>query len=180
MSKNEYYTALTQADSFLDREKLVHKYSWAIPNNEALNIIAKYAPIVEIGAGLGYWAFLLRERGVVIRAFDNKTYMSKSRPLKEWTKVKWGDPSILKKYPDYTLFLCWPPYATKMASCCLNYYRGKTVIYIGEGDWGCTANDTYHKKLEKQFKCIMTAKIPQWFGLHDYLSVWERITKQGV
>jgi hypothetical protein len=36
----------------------------------ALAAIARYAPIVEMGAGTGYWARCLRERGIDAVAYD--------------------------------------------------------------------------------------------------------------
>jgi len=46
------------------------KYAWACPDTRALNILAECAPLCEIGAGHGYWAHCLRERGVDINAYD--------------------------------------------------------------------------------------------------------------
>ncbi|KAL3666792.1 hypothetical protein V7S43_008412 [Phytophthora oleae] len=46
------------------------KYSWAIPDERALQIIKHYGPIVEMGAGSGYWARLLQLRGVDVVAYD--------------------------------------------------------------------------------------------------------------
>jgi hypothetical protein len=46
------------------------KYAWACPDARALRILAACAPLCEIGAGHGYWAHCLRERGVDINAYD--------------------------------------------------------------------------------------------------------------
>ncbi len=32
------------------RRKLTRKYSWAVPNEKALQTITKYTPLIEIGA----------------------------------------------------------------------------------------------------------------------------------
>ena len=53
---------------------LCKKYSWAIPDERALQILESFAPLIEIGAGKGYWARLLRDRGVDILAFDKYKY----------------------------------------------------------------------------------------------------------
>eukprot|EP00897_Mesotaenium_endlicherianum_P009382 jgi/Mesen1/8472/ME000478S07970 len=47
-------------------------YSWAVPTGEAIDAIVKSAPggVLEIGAGTGYWAHLLRQRGVQVAAYD--------------------------------------------------------------------------------------------------------------
>lgn len=31
------------------------KYAWCVPDERALKVLAHFAPIVEIGAGKGYW-----------------------------------------------------------------------------------------------------------------------------
>jgi len=41
---------------------LVEKYAWCCPDERALKILTQYAPLIEIGAGKGYWAGLLRRR----------------------------------------------------------------------------------------------------------------------
>ena len=52
------------------RDRLVARYSWAIPNDEAIRVLAAHAPLIELAAGTGYWAYLLRARNVDILAFD--------------------------------------------------------------------------------------------------------------
>ena len=55
-------------------EPLCKKYAWAIPDERALQILASFSPLIEIGAGRGYWARLLRDQGVDILAFDKYRY----------------------------------------------------------------------------------------------------------
>jgi protein-L-isoaspartate O-methyltransferase len=42
-----------------------------VPNEEAIRQIAVLSPIVEVGAGLGYWASLIAKAGADIVAYDN-------------------------------------------------------------------------------------------------------------
>ena len=37
-------------------ESMVSKYAWAIPDKSSLDIIEHFQPLVELGAGQGYWA----------------------------------------------------------------------------------------------------------------------------
>src|ERR1019366_9271626 len=46
-----------------NRSTMIDHYAYAIPNDAALDRLASLGPIVEVGAGAGYWAHLLRERG---------------------------------------------------------------------------------------------------------------------
>ena len=48
----------------LDRQSPCWMLAFAVPSNAALAMVARYGPIVEMGCGTGYWASLLRERGV--------------------------------------------------------------------------------------------------------------------
>ena len=38
---------------FQERDRLVVKYAWAIPNDEAIKTLVEHSPIVEIGCGTG-------------------------------------------------------------------------------------------------------------------------------
>ena len=63
-------------------------------------------PLVEVGCGCGYWARLLRERGVDVVAFDHKLPPEDER----WTELKQGGPEVLAA-PEYgarALVLCYP------------------------------------------------------------------------
>ena len=48
-----------------------HVVGFAVPNDAALGILAAHAPLVEVGAGTGYWSAVLRQRGVDIVAYDS-------------------------------------------------------------------------------------------------------------
>lgn len=152
-----------------------HEYAWAIPDDFALDIIVSHSPIVEIGAGKGYWAALLAERGADIICYDEKPYENNWMVgPNRFFDVVLGGPTKANRHPNRTLFLCWPPYSTSMAADALRAYQGKTVIYIGEGDGGCTGDDNFHALLNRWNK-ITDYSIPTWYGLHDYLSVYRRI-----
>ena len=161
------------------REKMIHDFSFAVPNEKALKIISSYSPLIEVGAGRGYWASLLKQRGADIIAFDcapphleKNAWHNSSSVFYEIGKAK---ADITQKYSDRTLFLCWPPYNTSMASQALKAYSGDTVIYIGEGEGGCTGDEAFHTMLETDFLSVKQCAIPQWPGLHDYLTIYNRI-----
>lgn len=160
------------------RQRYVYKYAWAIPCKRALEVIAQYSPIVEIGAGSGYWASLLKEMGADVVAYDvstTKQYKgSYNHFYKHYFEVKEGSESAVKDHADRALFLCWPPYNDKMAVNTLKQYRGETVLYVGEGKGGCTASDSFFNLLTKNFSEEESVEIPVWFGIHDRLFVFKR------
>lgn len=185
-------------ERIIQREYYTKKYAWAIPTVEALECIGKYGPLVEIGAGTGYWAYELRKRGVTIEAYDQyppdgtewtdeelEAYQQKDgkhpgkswyhRGADSWTEVRQGTPEILKTYSrEWNLFLCWPPYATDMAAYALGYHRGDFICYVGEDDGGCNGDHLFWKLLHKLYDQVEYENIPQWPGIHDYVAIYHR------
>lgn len=45
-------------------------YAFAVPTSEAIAVLKRYSPVVEVGAGTGYWASLLRKAGADVTALD--------------------------------------------------------------------------------------------------------------
>ena len=52
------------------RFELALRYSYVLPESHLLEVISRYSPLVEVGAGTGYWAYLLRSMGVDVIAYD--------------------------------------------------------------------------------------------------------------
>jgi hypothetical protein len=165
------------------RKGMTEKYAWAVPSQEALDEIAKYGPIIEMGAGTGYWAYLLLQMGVVIIPFDShppydgedEDKRNAYRHKESWTKVHQGSHEKLAEHPEcHTLFLCWPPYADPMAADCLKAFKGSTLIYIGESAHGCTGDHEFHELLHEEWEEVKWIVLPQFEGSHDCLSVYVR------
>lgn len=147
------------------RKRLIWAFSWAVPNDEAIQAIAACgSSIVEVGAGTGYWAWLLGQAGCIVRAFDREP----NQPPR-WSEIDRGGSEVLRQSDAETLLLCWPPYQDAMAFDCLMAFRGRTVAYVGEGYGGRTGNDAFHAELERTWKLERTVAIPQWPGFHDRL-----------
>lgn len=176
-----------------DRHILCGEYAWAIPDPDSLDFVAQHlqARAVEIGAGTGYFAWQLSQLGVDILAYDlfppqhtgenhyhsprtsdERTLIGETRHV--FYDVRSGNHLIATKHPERTLFLCWPPYNDDMAFLTLQAYTGKRVVYIGEGDGGCTGDDDFHALLAHEWEEIADHKPVQWWGIHDYITVYER------
>jgi hypothetical protein len=157
------------------RHRLIPIFGFAIPNEAALRLIERHAPILEVGAGCGYWASLLRARGVDMLVTDKSPkkwgYWTWK---KKWTLVERHDHRIAKKANDSALLMIWPDYNDAWAEKALKGYRGDTVIYIGEGHGGCTADDGFHELLDKKWTKHDTVNIPTWWGVRDYLMLYKR------
>jgi hypothetical protein len=174
-----YYGEGTYDVDWATRQQLVRAFSWAIPDERALSLIAKHGPIVEIGAGLGYWAALLEARGVEVVAYDDGSWnelLKIGNPYRYWTEVLTGSHEVLSRHQDHTLFLCWPPFDTEMAADALAAYEGDTLIYIGEGEGGCTGTKAFFAHLEEGRRGPEEIhRLPRYMGMRDALYIYRRL-----
>jgi hypothetical protein len=118
------------------RLQLAQRYSYVVPQPHLLDVLGRYSPLVELGAGTGYWAHLVRLRGLDIVAFDQAPpggeRTNRYHPDScSWTEVLEGDATVLAAHGDRSLFLCWPPAFSSLWEA-LGYYAGDLVIYVGD------------------------------------------------
>ena len=158
------------------RELYLKHYGFAILDEATVQVLAPYAPIVEVGAGSGYWAYELCQAGVEVVATDPGTgrYHGLHRwvpwlPIERLTGVQ-----AVQQYPDHTLLIVWPDYGQRWVSATLRAYRGETVLYVGEGKAGCTGNAAFHAALAERFPAVSVHPIPQFDNYHDALHICRR------
>jgi len=169
----------------LARDRLVAQYAWAIPNGAALRALAIVAPLVEIGAGNGYWSHLLRQMGVDILAYDinppvdqghTNEYARNSLAVgRMWTEVLPGGPEQAALHADRTLFLCWPPSYDSMGYDTLSAYRsagGRLLAYVGDFTPAC-GDEAFREALQRDWRLLTGRNIPKWFGMKDTLTFWQ-------
>lgn len=165
--------------SALDRRTwCVRRYAFAIPTEAALAVLARYAPILELGAGTGYWAYLLRRKGVDCLAFDAAPPDQVPNPHRfgafTWTTVERGGVEALRDHANRALLLCWPPYRDPFAASALTMYAGDILLYIGEAAGGHTADDAFFAQLERDWRPLQQVQLPNWPGTADRLVVYQR------
>jgi hypothetical protein len=163
------------------RRELAARFAWAIPGEAALAVLAGLGPLLEGGAGTGYWAALLRARGADVIAVDrappggpvpNPHHPGRST----WTEVLARDTvTAVRDHPDRTLLLCWPPYDDDAAGyLALRRYRGERFAYVGDGPDGATGTPRLHRELAANWTAEVTVPLPTWPGLADRLVVYRR------
>lgn len=187
----------TVAEIFSFRKSYIQKYAHAVPTPAALKAIASFAPIIEIGAGTGYWASLLRQDGVDILCYDQNppghpgsgNHFHKDATC--WTEVLSGDDSAIDLYPNHTLLLCWPPPNSDMPARTLARYRGDHFIYVGELPTdedtylfldrpgkpvrkGITIKPEFFAALRSSWELVLTVILPHWEICVDNLYIFER------
>ncbi len=158
------------------RGYMTEHYSYAIPSEQALRELSPVnGKTVEIGAGNGYWAALVRARGGDIRAVDAwKGYSFHANET--WTHVETGTEKVLADCADRNLFMSWPS-GNGVASDALDIYLrhgGRKVIYVGEPDAEIMADEEFFATLSKEMKLTKTVLIPQWPSIKDAMFIYQR------
>lgn len=151
------------------RRQLITKYAWAIPNREVLDVLVDASPVVEIGAGNGYWAYCIEEAGGEVVAFDADP------PEQTWTTVHEATHEIVAKYPDHTLLLCWPSFGADWPTDAIRAHDGEQLVYVGEGRGGVTGSASMHRTIDETFGiATRVVDIPQWSGVSDKAYVFRQ------
>lgn len=187
------------------RDELVARFGFAVPDGRALQVIADHASdgVVEVGAGLGYWARLLADRGVDVVAYDIAPPPSPSNQWfagrEPWFPVEAGDEGVVTRHADRTLLLVWPTRNEDWgADAALQHAAsgGQRLVYVGEAPGGRTGDPRLHAVLGLVGRCLACAygvvdvpctcgvtvawrlieevPLPNWDDSDDRLYVFER------
>ena len=75
-----------------------------------------------------------------------------------------------------TLFLSWPPYSEDIGYEIVKKYiddGGSRIIYIGENEGGCCGTEEMFQQFDRWDE-VAHHRPMQFFGMHDYITVYER------
>lgn len=157
------------------REQATQKYAWAVPTTEVILKIARYSPILSVGAGSGYWEMLLAMAGAKVMAYDAHWEAKQQFKFEHmyYPVLHATDREAVKAYPEHNLFLCWPSYSDKFALRAMRRSRCKYLIYIGE--WmAATACERFHDELEERFQRLGVLDIPSYQYIRDHVYIYKR------
>lgn len=161
---------------------LAQRYSYVFPDAHILEKLARLGPLVEMGAGTGYWAHQLRTRGTDVLAFD-RAPPDRAEPNRyhektpTWSEVLPGDHTELSAHSDRALFLCWPPLFSALGDS-LMFYRGNTVACIGDGGHR-TARLRHLNDQFGQVAVFPVHALDPFPGIAATLSIWRRHPPPG-
>jgi hypothetical protein len=172
---------------------LARVFSHAVPTAKAVAVLARLGSgVLELGAGSGHWASVLRTGGVDVLAYNA------TPPPFQWTEVLEGGAEVLadRGHAERALMLCWPVTAANAGSVwdaeALAAYTGDTVVYVGALDtatkgaldgfeglapaFGChrSSSHQFQRRLVQSFELRTCVELPRWLHCLDTLTVWSR------
>ena len=145
-----------------------------MPDEGIIETVAEHGPLLEIGAGLGYWSYEVKQAGGEIIATDIGE--TERWPWEEdyWCDVeKMSALDAVNTYPDHNLLVIWPSYDETWAYKALEASTCEYVLYVGEYYEGCTADVKFHRKLFTEFD-VRVVPMMQFDAIHDDLYVCKR------
>ncbi len=166
------------------RMELSSRYAFSVPTIGVLQLIAFHSPLVEIGAGAGYWARCLSQLGADIIAYDSLP-PEDSLPWphggweqmnawfdSEWYPVHNGDERFASLHPGRSLLLAWPLLDHPMAANALRNYLsagGARMIYIGDES---SSGDAEFHSAKRSLTLLTKHKLWSWPGVDDYIEIY--------
>jgi len=170
----QHVTALPENEQWPLIRALPPYYAYAVPDRPALDALAEEGPLVEIGAGLGYWARLLRDLGADVAAYDHEPPGTNSwtADAPPWTPVALGDDERLAAHPDRTWFVCWPERPGFLPHA-LRRLRPACVALVTDGP-DPSGSDSLYAALNACYRPARTLDVPRFPGRYDRLTVWQR------
>ncbi len=165
--------------------RLREKYAYSAPSPKLLQLIAEHSPLIEIGAGNGYLASLLRAMGADIVAldafpveeghnwfFNTSVFGLPTKKGSSWTTVNKGGAECLEQYSDRVLLLCWPP-KNAMALESLTHFRGHQIILIANKS--CCADAKFYDLLGNNWHLQLEVKTDSWSMCHtEVMEIYSR------
>lgn len=165
-------------------------YAYAVPSPETLDWVAEFSAgrtVFELGAGRGYWAKLLDERGVSMRAFDseppdttpNAAFPGAAGQRDVWFPVEGPDQFESDLHGESVLLMCWPPgWGNAMASSALELFErrgGHRLIFMGEPRGGKTGDEAFFERLSENWVAeTQDTQYVSWWNLSDVAQGWIR------
>jgi hypothetical protein len=164
------------------KNQLRRHYAYAVPDEKAIRVLVGLSPIVEIGAGLGYWASLIEQEGGSAICYDNcppqwqeNGYLSRDTG---YHPILSGGPPQAEAHSDRTLFLCWPDDFNQEAGWSdqtLERYLdsgGHTLALVSEGPGNAAGSDRLFELAASRMKKTRTVHHPKFPSLYDRLDIY--------
>lgn len=185
VTKKQVTNAISGFFSYSYREKFVKQYGWSIITKEQLDFLAMFLrskKVIDVAGGSGLITSELRRRRVDITLNDIAMSPTLCRYYRtsQIVPVDIAEDICKLDTSEYNAFIfSWPSYDEKWTSDALAKLKsGDIVVYLGEGEGGCTGDRKFHKMLSGLFIKLenISEKLNddhiQFGGIHDWWRIY--------
>ena len=154
------------------RRTFIAWYGYAVPTREAVRAAADFlegCSVLEVCAGLGLWARLLRDEGARVIATDAGGPQEPSYVCIEGCDAQ---SAVVAHGSCEALLLCWPPDGQPAAAKALGQFRGTRLVYVGDSRF--TGDAVFHDMLGSDWRLERMLPLPSWPGLEDCVRLYTR------
>jgi hypothetical protein len=158
------------------RKAFTRLWGFSIPCAEAVAALRGLAPLVEIGAGTGYWSALLRAAGHDVIATDVQAAgegpygsgLGRCLDLEAMDAA-----TAVERHPARDVFCSWPTEGADWAyEAATRVRRGRVFALIG--DPAACATPALYDLLARDFEPVAEVALPQFPRVDDRLTLSRR------
>jgi len=162
------------------RKAFIRNWGFSIPCAECVAALrALDAPLVEIGAGSGYWVALLRAAGLDVIGADvaNAGEGDYGSGLGRVCPIEALDgPQAVAAYPERDVFCSWPTPDNDWAVVAARALgTGRAFALIGDGPAGDIGTPELYAELAANFKQVAEVAIPRFPRVQDRLTIHRKV-----
>lgn len=158
------------------RGRYARRYGYGIPCLELIDALRPLAPLLEVGAGNGFWTYWLRRAGCDVLAVD-------AGLPDPYTGHRWIDDlrtsdgaKAVVGEPERNVLMVWPRYDSLWPTHVVHALRAdRALCYVGEGPFGAAAHPSMFGALQARgFQLQQLLPAPNWPMSSGYLAIYAR------
>lgn len=170
------------------RDRYVSEYGFVLLTRECVDALAELLAgkaVLEVGAGTGFLAHCLAEKGINVVAQDQASPGEASTYFfqKKWKLDHIGPFQDTLSTLYGAVVMTWPCMGTSFAfDVATRMARGQLLIYEGEGPGGCTASGAFFNyvrgpdwAVEEQATYLLNQHHRQFPAIHDRWMVFKKL-----
>lgn len=169
----------TTAALRLVRGAFIRAWGYSVPCAEAVIALRKLRPLVEVGAGTGYWTAMLQSAGHDMIATDLQAEGVLSHGFRigaHCSIESLEGQEAVRLHPERDVFCSWPTQgSTWVLSAAQAIQPGRRLALIADGPGGVTGTPELFDFLTEKFEVTNRVILPQFKNAYDHLTVYLRV-----
>lgn len=150
----------------IDNTDPLSEFPEYVPTDQAIQTLVDLGPVLEVGAGNGYWAHVVNENGGDCLPTDLHPQYTGG---KKWTHVREADGvDAVNDYPNRAVVMCHPSGADRWSERVLDAITTQPFVFIGAWFPGPDANPWFFKRLAENWTLSEEFPIYNWASSHAH------------